>query len=108
MDYSNIGTSRPRNIIKSQQNTSFSLTRQPSHNTFQRQVIDQLVAPSDALNYERPVKRQKPVQLPTSQGMDKRHPSSFQQLEKVCHTTLELKRPRADGFHSWVRGHMQQ
>ena len=91
MDYSNIGTSRPRNIIKSQHNTSLPLTRQPSHNNFNRQVTDQLVAPSDVLNYERPVRRQKPVQLPASQGMDKRHPSSFQQLEKVCHSTLGLK-----------------
>lgn len=91
MDYSNIGTSRSRNIIKSEQNTPLSLAHQPSHNSFKRQVIDQLVAPSDVLNYERPVKRQKPVQLPASQGMDKRHPSSFQQLEKVCHITLDLK-----------------
>lgn len=87
MDYCR-GTARN---VNPQHNISLPLTHQPTHNTLKRQITDQLVAPSNVLNYERPVKRQKPEQLPASQGMDKRHPSSFQQLEKVCHVTLELK-----------------
>ncbi|KAL9075967.1 MAG: hypothetical protein Q9161_001361, partial [Pseudevernia consocians] len=77
-----IGTPCARNI-KSQHTTSQHLTHQPSHNSLKRQITDQLVAPSNVLNYERPIKRQKHEQLPASQGMDKRHPSSFQQLEKL-------------------------
>lgn len=90
MDSSNRGTSSTRNIIK------LPHTHQPSQNTLKNQITDQLVAPSNVLNYKRPVKKQKSEQLPASQGMDKRHPSSFQQLEKVFNITLELKWLHAD------------
>ncbi|KAL9132165.1 MAG: hypothetical protein Q9217_000099 [Psora testacea] len=48
-----------------------------------RQVTDALVSPSDILKHKRPDKRHKAEILLKSRGMDKRHPSSFQQLEKV-------------------------
>ena len=66
-----------------------SLIHQSSYNTLKRQVAEQFLAPSNVLNYERIVKRQKPELLSASLGMDKRHPSSFQQLEKVmpCYTS---------------------
>lgn len=92
---SNIGTSSARDI-NSPNNTSLPLTHKSSHDTLKRQITDQLVAPSNVLNYKRPVKRQKPEQLLVSQGMDKRHPSSFQQLEKVFNITLEVKWLHAD------------
>jgi hypothetical protein len=57
------------------------LPHQPAQgSSLKRQITDQLVAPSDILEYDRPNKRVKEY---TSRGMDKRHPSSFQQLEKV-------------------------
>lgn len=59
------------------------LAHQPSRGSnLKRQITDQLVAPADVLDYDRPVKKKSKRDL-TSQGMDKRHPSSFQQLEKV-------------------------
>ena len=64
------------------------LAHKPSQSSsLKRQITDQLVAPADVLEYERPVKRQKDL---SSQGMDKRHPSSFQQLEKVCYCIIIL------------------
>lgn len=70
--------------------TTKFLAHQPSRGShLKRQITDQLVAPADVLHYDRPAKRQ-PKEL-TSQGMDKRHPSSFQQLEKVC-CTIHIRR----------------
>ncbi|KAL6715566.1 negative regulator of the PHO system [Lecanora helva] len=57
------------------------LHHRPSQgSSLKRQITNQLVAPTDVLEYERPQKRQRDL---TSSGMDKRHPSSFQQLEKL-------------------------
>jgi len=69
--------------INPQHNPYLPLTHQPAQtSSLKREITSQLVAPSDILEYERPAKRQKEL---VSAGMDKRHPSSFQQLEKVCH-----------------------
>jgi hypothetical protein len=69
-----------------------SLTNHPAQSSNPiSQIASQLVAPSDILQYDRPVKRDPGNRELVSlggvgnQGMDKRHPSSFQQLEKVCH-----------------------
>lgn len=62
------------------------LAHKPSRGSnLRRQVTEQLVAPADVLDYDRPGKKFKDLTSKdlTSQGMDKRHPSSFQQLEKV-------------------------
>ena len=56
---------------------------QPPPNTLKRQIVDSLVSPSDVLRYRRPEKRQRTELAHQSEDMDKRHPSSFQQLEKV-------------------------
>ena len=61
------------------------LKHQPTHSSsLKRQITDQLLAPSDLLEYDRPSKRTKEHNDLVSTGMDKRHPSSFQQLEKVA------------------------
>ena len=80
----------PARSINPQHNSSLPPTHQRSYNTLKHQIPGQLVAPSNVLDYGRPVKRHIFEQLPSSQGMDKRHPSSFQQLEKVCQCYLHL------------------
>lgn len=75
-----------------------------------RQITDQLVAPSDILQYERPAKRHKDsnnLNTLNSQGMDKRHPSSFQQLEKV-YKSIEEVMTITDNVFSWARAPTQQ
>ena len=60
------------------------LKHQPTRSSnLKRQITDQLLAPSDILEYDKPAKKSKEYSELLSQGMDKRHPSSFQQLEKV-------------------------
>lgn len=61
------------------------LIHQPTHSSnLKRQITDQLLAPSDLLEFDRPSRiTQENLEL-VSRGMDKRHPSSFQQLEKVA------------------------
>ena len=67
------------------------LKHQPSRSSnLKRQITDQLLAPSDILEYDRPSKKSKNPGL-VSEGMDKRHPSSFQQLEKVPASLLTYK-----------------
>ena len=81
------------------------LAHKPSQSSsLKRQITAQLVAPADILDYERPQKRQREL---TSEGMDKRHPSSFQQLEKVCHYTPTPLRQLADDYCSWEREPMR-
>ena len=68
------------------------LKHQPTRSSnLKRQITDQLLAPSDILEYDRPSKKSKENPGLVSEGMDKRHPSSFQQLEKVpaCLLTYE-------------------
>ena len=61
------------------------LKHQPTRSSsLKRQITDQLLAPSDILEYDRPSKKTKENTELVSEGMDKRHPSSFQQLEKVA------------------------
>ena len=71
------------NNVNSQQDTHLPFSNRPDQRITKRQILDQLVAPSDILSYQRPVKRLKAEIFHRSHGMDKRHPSSFQQLEKV-------------------------
>ena len=83
-------------------------------------IASQLVAPSSILKFDRlrsnlrDEPRQLPIHFSTSSlatdripnGMDKRHPSSFQQLEKVSCLSILLMLPSADTLHSSVRVHM--
>ena len=64
-------------------NSYLPRARNIDQTSIRHQIADQLVAPSNVLNYQRPVKRQRAEIFYKSSGMDKRHPSSFQQLEKV-------------------------
>ena len=65
---------------------AFHPPRHPS--SLKRQISDAFVSPSDFFRYDRPDKRHQPDQHFISIGMDKRHPSSFQQLEKVASNEL--------------------
>ena len=76
--------------------------------SLRHQITDQLVAPSDILEYDRPTKRTQANPDLSSQGMDKRHPSSFQQLEKVRLCPSRPRRPATNTCYSWAREHMQQ
>lgn len=61
-----------------------SLDQQPPSDILRRQILDSLVSPSDILQYKRLDKRTRGNPITNQDAdMDKRHPSSFQQLEKV-------------------------
>lgn len=57
--------------------------RPPPHN-LGHEIVDSLIAPKDVLQHQRPEKRtHSKWYTDRDANMDKRHPSSFQQLEKV-------------------------
>lgn len=62
---------------------------QPPPQSPKQLILNTLISPADVLQLKRPTTRQRSEVInltDQSEDMDKRHPSSFQQLEKVrCH-----------------------
>ena len=86
--------------VNAQHKTSLPLTHhyQFSIDTLKPHITHHTVAPKTFLNHGRPVENNISEQLPPTQGMDKRHPSSFQQLEKVGHLTLGIHSTYTDYY----------
>ncbi len=85
-------------------------------NTLKRQ-LEETVAPSDLLEDRPPAKKQKSnlVKSPKNTSlvgsnihMDKRHPSSFQQLEKVIFHAQYAVDYWLTTWHSWAKAHMRR
>ena len=91
--------------------TNTSVSSLPSRNKTALQIAESLTSPGSILfKYrERPF-TQGPTHVRTrSDDMDKRHPSSFQQLEKVIQYHLTVGATHTDVFScSWEKEHMQQ
>ena len=77
-------TSTASSVANPNSNPAQAPPAQQSSALLRKQILDSLVAPATLLRYKRPNPRLGAEVLQNNRSsMDKRHPSSFQQLEKV-------------------------